>query len=421
MSHRARRAIIGAAMADPGSDSSAARDRLVDELRERGAIRSAPVAEAFRAVPRELFIPAVHSAQGLDAVYRDEAYVTKQDARRMPLSSSSQPGLMAEMLERLDVRPGQRVLEIGTGTGYNAALLAHLVGPGGSVTSVDIDRELAERAGRAIQDAGYSADVRVGDGRAGVEGGGSFDRIVVTACADEIPLAWVDLLRDSGRLELPLRLDPDGTAIQLIPVLERQGASLRSRAVTWGGFMPLHGGDGGWRPPPSGLTAQRSRRGEHVSLVSLTGTSLDRLSRRAARSLLAAIVDDDSSPVAQGMLGRERLGLFQVHLLLNIPPARRVSVREAGRLGVGLLDPHGPSLAVVSIPVPWMGPQRKAAARIRWRLHAYGGQAAAGELERLVSAWRSLERAGQPELRVSARRQGDRVRVRFGWGATGRP
>ena len=78
----------------------------------------------------------------------------KRDSRGMPLSSSSQPSLMAEMLELLALRPGDRVLEIGTGTGYNAALLRHLVGPKGHVTSVDVDAALVRAARRSLRDAG---------------------------------------------------------------------------------------------------------------------------------------------------------------------------------------------------------------------------------------------------------------------------
>jgi protein-L-isoaspartate(D-aspartate) O-methyltransferase len=83
------------------------------------------VREAFLATPREAFIPSVATERGLSVVYRDEAFPTKLDAGGGAISSSSQPQIMALMLEELRLSPGDRVLEIGAGTGYNAALLAH--------------------------------------------------------------------------------------------------------------------------------------------------------------------------------------------------------------------------------------------------------------------------------------------------------
>jgi protein-L-isoaspartate(D-aspartate) O-methyltransferase len=244
--------------------------------------------DAFQALRREealaqRFIPQMLAERGLEAVYQDDAFVTKRGPRGMPLSSSSQPALMAEMLELLDLRAGHRVLEIGSGTGYNAALLAHIVGSNGRVTTVDVDSELAKRARGALREAGYPASVRVGDGRDGLPKSAPYDRIIVTACADEIPRTWLEQLTEGGRLELPLRLDPDGAAIQLIPVLERHGDRLRSVGLTWGGFMPLHSGDGGWRPPPATLAASRSRKGKHSALMSIAGAGLEQLPDDAAR------------------------------------------------------------------------------------------------------------------------------------------
>ena len=97
--------------------------------------------------------------------------MTKQSAYGAPLSSSSQPAIMAAMLERLDLREGMRVLEIGAGTGYNAALLSVLVGASGRVFSVDVDREVAAEARRALRDGGYKVRVVRAVGRAGLAHG----------------------------------------------------------------------------------------------------------------------------------------------------------------------------------------------------------------------------------------------------------
>src|SRR5438034_2728332 len=125
-------------MSSAMTKSEQLRRKLVRELEEAAGITSAAVRNAFIAVPREVFIPEVAQAKGLEAIYRNDVFVTKQDSRGQAISSSSQPGIMAPMLELLDLAPGHRVLEIGAGTGYNAALIKHVVGRRGRVVTVDI-------------------------------------------------------------------------------------------------------------------------------------------------------------------------------------------------------------------------------------------------------------------------------------------
>lgn len=145
------------------ADWHALREEMVARVRGRGGIGE-EVTGALRAVPRHLFLPEVPPG----AAYRDEAVVTRRDAEGRPVSSSSQPTIMALMLEQLGVEPGHRVLEIGAGTGYNAALLAHLAGPGGRVTSVDIDPGLVGRARGHLAEAGFpGVEVVCGDGAEG--------------------------------------------------------------------------------------------------------------------------------------------------------------------------------------------------------------------------------------------------------------
>ncbi len=389
----------------------------MDHLRAKGVIASDAVQAAFLAVPRERFVPEIAGERDLDAVYRDEAIVTKRDARGMPLSSSSQPALMAKMLELLAPRPGDRVLEIGAGTGYNAALLAEMVGPRGRVSSVDVDAGLARTAQRALRDAGYRVSVKAGDGRAGHAGGAPYDRIIATACADDIPNAWLEQLADGGRLELPLRLDPDGAAIQVIPVFERQGDRLESTALTWGGFMPLHSGDGGWRPLPATLAANRSVRGRHTSLVTLSGAGLDQLPTKAARELLATVLSDHGPPRRRGLtdMRSAKPPLLLIYLLLSIPAARRVTMTDPGRLGVGLVHRQSRSLALVSLRSPWNTNIDKPGTRVRWRLDAYGGDTAADRLDQLIDGWQQFEREHRTKLQISARAHDDALRLTFAW------
>jgi protein-L-isoaspartate(D-aspartate) O-methyltransferase len=405
------------AVVSTATDSRLLREGLATGLRADGLIRSKALDAAFREVPRELFVAEVLAERCLEAVYADEALVTRRDATGQPRSSSSQPALMASMLELLHLRPGHRVLEIGAGTGYNAALMSRIVGSAGRVTSIDVDPAIARSARRSLRSAGYRARIVAGDGRRGHAAGAPYDRIVVTACADAIPTTWFHQLVDGGRLELPLRLDPDGAAIQVIPVLERHGGELRSAGLTWGGFMPLHGGDGGGRPPAATLTAGRTTAGRHTMLTSLSGAGLERLSSAAARRLLAAQLSGPPPAHRRGTtsLSATRPPLLLLYLLLAIPEHRRVSAHAGGRLGVGIVDPRSESLAIVSVRSPWQPGAPERERRTRWRLEAYGGDAAAGELERLLDGWRAHERSGRTALRITGRPRGESVRLRFAW------
>lgn len=395
-----------------------ARDRMVAVLRERGTIRTEAVAAAFAAVPREQFIPTLLAEQGLEAVYRDEAVVTKRDQHGTPISSSSQPTIMALMLELLELGPGQRVLEVGAGTGYNAALISRIVGRRGEVTTIDVDPELVRSARSALRGAGYRARVVAGDGRAGWAERAPYDRMIVTASADRIPRAWLDQLADGGRLIMPLRLDPDGAAIQLIPVFEKRADRLRSVAMTWGGFMSLHDGNGGWHGPPDALGAHRSVAGKHTSFASLHGAGIARLSDRAAREVLAAVIAGTGKQRAEGSvrIGGGATPLLLIYLLTQIPAGRRIAPVGERDHGVGLVDPASGSIALLTVPSPWRSDHDD---RVRWGLYAYGGDAAAAELECLLAGWSELvDRAGgdEPRLRLTAYGRGEFLSVRFTWG-----
>jgi len=393
------------------------RDGLVRELRSRGVIRTDAVAAAFAAVPREHFIPEVVAEQGLEAAYQDRAFPTKHDRRGMPVSSSSQPAMMAEMLELLELAPGQRVLEVGAGTGYNAAVVSQIVGPKGRVTTIDIDPEIAQRAKAALRKNGSRADVWHGDGRAGFAQGQPYDRIIVTASAEVVQPAWLEQLEEGGRIIVPLRLDPDADSIQLIPVFERRGRELRSLELTSGGFMPLHGGDGGWSAHQASLNAGRHQPGRHSAFASISGAPVGRLSDAAAQRVLAAMLAAPSasrqgwSPVSRG-----HTPLIVTYLLITIPFARRVWVRHGKWHGIGIVDLGGGGLAVVSIPSVWDTNPDPAATRARWRLESYGeSDKPRAELEELLARWRALDRHRPHGPEITARLTGEAVRLRLRW------
>ena len=212
------------------------RRQLVRGLRRNGFLRDDTVAEALSTVPRHVFVPD----RPLKAVYRDEALITKQ-LDGVPVSSSSQPSIMAIMLEQLQLEPGQHVLEIGAGTGYNAALIARLVGAKGRVTTVDIDPEIAARAKANIRSADFNnVHVVTGDGGAAFADDAPYDRIIATASCWQVPPRWVEQLKDGGLLVLPFRLN--GAHISL--ALRKQGGDLISTGASTCGFMPLRGAFG---------------------------------------------------------------------------------------------------------------------------------------------------------------------------------
>lgn len=173
----------------------------------------------------------------LEQTYAGGSIVTKRTESGNPISSVTGPGTQAMMLGQLQVGAGQRVLEIGSG-GYNAALLRELVGPEGSVTTLDIDPEIAERARACLTAAGYR-DVRVvcADGEFGAPEYGPFDRIIVTVGTWDIPRAWVEQLAAGGRLVVPLRTK----GLNRSWALEHADGYLAGREPMTCGFVPIQG------------------------------------------------------------------------------------------------------------------------------------------------------------------------------------
>jgi len=217
-----------------GGDLARLRDRMVTSVTASGRPVSDAVTAAMRAVPRHLFLPDLPPPMA----YRNEAIVTRRAADGQPTSSSSQPTIMAYMLDQLGVTAGQRVLEIGAGTGYNAALLQHLVGAGGRVVTVDLDADVAREAAAHLAAAGYPEVIVVqADGAAGWPDGAPYDRIIATVGVSDLAPAWLDQLAPGGRIVVPLDLRGSQRSV----ALEWDGACWQSRSVVPCGFMRMRG------------------------------------------------------------------------------------------------------------------------------------------------------------------------------------
>ncbi len=215
------------------------RNTLVDGLVRDQFVRSAAVEAALRAVPRHHFAPWL----SLEDAYSNAAWTIPESAPEAP-ATISQPAAVGVMLESFDLRPGQKVLEIGAGTGYNAALMAHLVGSEGQIVSIDIEAYLVEAAAARLADLS-NVQVVHGDGGAGFAPHAPYDRIVATVGAWDLPPAWRQQLKPTGRLVLPLHLFGEPQEHILVsfqhdgPVLVGQGLCSLGMVLMRGEFARL--------------------------------------------------------------------------------------------------------------------------------------------------------------------------------------
>ncbi|GAA2427163.1 methyltransferase domain-containing protein [Actinomadura vinacea] len=231
-------------------------ERLTRRLSLDGALTGARWREALSDVPRHLFVPDVawaspggseppylvnrkaSPAAWWDAVYSDTVLITQYDdgasdlasGGKRPTSSNSAPSLVVEFLESLSVQDGNRVLEVGTGTGWTAGLLSSRLGPD-NVATIEIDRTLAAQAAENLKAAGYVPHLVVGDGETGLPDAAPYDRVHITCSVTRIPYAWVEQTRPGGIIVVPcinefsdgdghltrLEVSGDGTATGRFP------------------------------------------------------------------------------------------------------------------------------------------------------------------------------------------------------------
>lgn len=197
---------------------------MTDQLMKRG-IHDSAVLAAMGKIPRHLFVPE----EEREASYTDHPLAIGEG------QTISQPYIVALMTEELSVRPGLKVLDVGTGSGYQAALLAEL---GANVFSIERIASLSESASKTLRRLEYNQVIlRVGDGSLGWPEEAPYDGIIVTACAPEVPAALLEQLAEGGRLVIPI----GSTLAQTLMVFERSRGEWVKREVCGCIFVPLIG------------------------------------------------------------------------------------------------------------------------------------------------------------------------------------
>ena len=344
------------------------RHRLVENLCDAGVLLDQTIREAMEKVPRHRFLPGVP----LEQAYADAAIPTHWQGQ-IAVSSASQPAIVAIMLQQLRVTPGANVLEIGAGTGYNAALLSELVGPTGNVTTLDIDPEIVAEATEHLATAGYT-EVRVmtGDGAAGWPDNAPYERIILTAGASDIAPAWFRELRDEGVLVLPLWLG----GLELSVAFRKEADSLVGESQTPCGFMRLRGEESGteqWVALPKGrnLFAEKATEiAEPVSIL-LSTRPRPRLWLRPPPSFFQHL----------GLSGQRLVAIYSDR---KPKAGQRVPVRW----GLYAEDSDGPSLAIFALSSPI--------------LLAFGSHAAEHIIAKQLALWHQLDTLPIEKWRITA-------------------
>lgn len=351
-------------------------DILVERLRHKHLLDDPSVDMAFSAIPRHLFLPHIQPEQA----YQDNAIPIKISPSGETLSSSSQPTMMALMFQQMELQQGMNVLEIGTASGYNAALMKHVVGTKGHVTSLEIDHDLANQARDNLTQAGY-ANVNVvnTDAINGYSPRAQYDRIISTVGVWDIPSNWTQQLRDEGRLIVPIWLDGIQVSATFIPQDDGTFLSTDNHPCA---FVHLRGIAAGPRV---------QKQVGSTSMIILA----DNVSEIDTASLHLLLSDDLEIHTLGTYLKAEDYWYgFQLYLMLNEPKDCVFAVyaipsnqKAYGMEGNGIV-------LFASASVTFAGYQAGGS------VHSFGGADAFLEMQTQLQTWIALDRPANDRLRL---------------------
>jgi protein-L-isoaspartate(D-aspartate) O-methyltransferase len=349
---------------------------LVAGLQARGLLSDPRHAAAFSAVPRHLFLPEVAPSQ----VYEDDAIPTKLDTDGRVISSSSQPSMMLMMLRQLDLQPGHNVLEIGAGTGYNAAIMQHIVGQRGRVTTIEYDLVIAREAMNHLQRAGfYNVLVVNQDGVAGYAPRAAYDRIIATVGVFDIPLTWQRQLKQDGIIVAPIMLDGAQVSAAFVCAPDDGLESAHNLPC---GFVLMQGVGA-----VSGLVKRVTSTG-----MSLVGSQLDKVDTAALHLLLSA--DQDECQISGRLHPQDIWRGLVFYFMLNHAPEYTFALYSVNReqkaygiegAGIALFSPGSACL------IPYDG---------KGTTHCFAGADSFMEVERMTAEWVALGRPTSDQLRL---------------------
>jgi protein-L-isoaspartate(D-aspartate) O-methyltransferase len=351
-------------------------ESLVEELKEKGSLTDPRLEAAFLAVPRQVFLPDLPPEE----VYSDRAIPIRTDKSGRVISSSSQPSMMLQMLEQLKIRAGDNVLEIGAGTGYNAAIINHLVGPTGKVTTVEIDATVARQAQDNLQHARASRVVVVNnDGASGYSPRAAYDRIICTASIWEVPATWVRQLKPDGILVTPIQVSG---GMQFSAAFRPEtGGTLYSDDNIMCFFVYMQG-------TSAGPEVQIRIGSTGMILVTEDAHRLD----SAAIHLLLST--DPEECLLSAPLREDELYNFAPYLMLN-RPSNTVT-------GIYRVEPNQKAYGIEGSGIAVFAPGSACFVPFEHQnqAHCFGGSDALIVIDSLLTEWRAFRKPGMDDLRL---------------------